>query len=312
LKGRYQFIKFTAESAAKSKEHYEQALAIDPNYALAWSGLADLYQVMGNNGFMPTKPAYKLCKQAAIRALEIDEMLPDAHAMMGILCVGEFDWKRAEREFHRALELDPKSWDVQTTYSIYFLLPLGRLDEAIAASLKAMEQDPLSPLMHSNLGTIYHMARQSDRAIEQYQTALVLDPNHWLTHWRLGSAYIDLGKFEEAIKILEKFDHFQERSSYTNALGLLGYAYARASRIGDAKKLLSELEELATRSYVMPTAFARIYLGLGNIDRAFDYIDKAADGIDALIISLPVAPVFDPLRSHPRYKALLCKMNLES
>jgi eukaryotic-like serine/threonine-protein kinase len=309
LKGRYYFIKFTAESSVKSKGYYEQAIALDPNYALAWSGLADLYQIMGNVGFMPPKSAYEQCKQAANRALELDATLPEAHAMIGVLRTEEFDWKGAESKFLEALEIDPKSWDVLTMYSIYFLLPLRRFDEAIAASRKAMELDPLSPLTHTNLGIIYLMAGQLDRAVEQHRHALLLDPHYWMANLRLGWTYISMGKFEEAIQALETAAQLVVQGAY--ALGLLGLAYARAGRIYEAQKLLKELAEQEKKTYVLPSAFARIYLGLGEIDKGFDWLEKAVQERDVLIYTYLITSIFDPLRSHPRYHALLRTMNLE-
>ena len=282
---------------------------MDPNYALAWSGLADLYQIMGNVGFMPPKSAYAQCKQSALRALELDETLPEAHAMTGVLQTEEFDWKGAERKFLEALEIDPKSWDVLTMYSIYFLLPLRRFDEAIAVSRKALELDPLSPLTHTNLGIIYLMAGQLDRAVEQQHHALLLDPHYWMANLRLGWTYLSMGKYEDAIQALETAAQLVVQGAY--ALGLLGLAYARAGRIYEAQKLLKDLEEQGKRTYVLPSAIARIYLGLGEIDKGFDWLEKAIHERDVLIYTYQIASIFDPLRSHPRYQALLRKMNLE-
>jgi serine/threonine protein kinase/Flp pilus assembly protein TadD len=308
LKGRYHFIKFTPESAAKGIECHQQAIAMDPKYALPWTGLAAIYQIMGNVGFMPPKSAYSRCHEAAVRALELDETLAEAHSMIGVLRVGEYDWQGAEREFRRALELDPMSWDVLTTYSIYFLLALRRYDEAIAVSRKALEIDPLSPLTHTNLGSIYAMVGQWDRAVEQHRHALLLDPQYWMAYLRLGLTYLYMGKLEETIQALETAAQLAGRIPYV--LGTLGFAYARAGRLLEAQDLLKELEELSGRAYVPPGAFARIHIGLGEFEKGIDWLDKAVDERDSLIYTY-FGPMFDSLRPHPRYKALLRKMNLE-
>jgi serine/threonine-protein kinase len=310
LKGRYFFAKFTAESSSKSRECFEQAIALDPDYALAWSGLADLYQVLGNIGLIPPKEAYAQCRQAVTKALELDERLPEARGEMGVLRAEEFDWKEAEREFKLALEIGSTSWDVLTKYSLYFLLPLGRLEEALDVSRKALELDPFAPITHRNLAAAYLIAGEYRQAIDQLKHALLLDPHYWSAHSFLGSAYTRIEKYDEAIKASETAAQLTGRHPY--ALGYLGYAYAISGRANQAYGILEELEELDRKSYVMPSAFARIYLGLGQIDKYFDWLEKAVNEFDAVnFLIAHNVPTLDPLRSHPRYKALLRKMNLE-
>jgi serine/threonine-protein kinase len=309
LKARYQLLKMTSEGFAKSKEYYEQAIAVDPNYALAWYGLAAFYHLLGFFGHMRPKAANAQSNQAALKALELDDMLAEAHAMMGVLRVTEFDWKGAEREFRRALELDPKSEDVWWNYDWYYLVPMRRLDEAVAASRRALELDPLSPFLQWRLAYRYQLTQQWDRAIEQCRNALELDPNYYLGHLTLGVCYVHAGKLEEAIGLLETCAQLTGRSPIS--LGILGWAYARSGQIGQAQKLLEELQDLAQKAYVSPWSFELIYAGLGEIDRFFDWCEKAVDERDPMILHLHVEPEYDPLRSHPRYTALLRKMNLE-
>jgi len=165
LRARYQLYRFTPEGLAKSKEYYEQAIVLDPDYALAWQGLAGFYNLLGTLGIMPPKAANAQVDQATRKALQLDDLLAEGHAMMGALRASEFDWKGAELEFSRALELDPKSEDVMIWYDFYYLDPMRRLDEAIAAYLKAVEMDPLSPILQSRLGYNYLLKREWDRAI---------------------------------------------------------------------------------------------------------------------------------------------------
>jgi serine/threonine protein kinase/Tfp pilus assembly protein PilF len=309
LKARYYGNKWTPEGLAKCKDLYEQAIAVDPNYAMAWAGIASFYLNMGVHGYMQPKPAYAQASQAILRALELDKTLPEIGAMLGTLRAIEHDWKGAEREFHRALELDPQSVSGLMLYDYCYLVPMGRLDEAIAGMLKALERDPLSPLWQFRLGFWYLFARQWDRAMEQFRNALELDPHYMAAHAVLGILYACTGRTEEAIRAEEQVVQLTGRSPF--ALGVLGRLYAEAGRAGEARKLLDELQELDQKVYVPPSSFASIYYGLGEIDRAFDWLDKAVDERDAWIIHLHVNPYNDSLRSYPRYQTLLRKMNLQ-
>ncbi|MGA2587596.1 MAG: protein kinase [Candidatus Aminicenantales bacterium] len=308
LKARYQLLRFTPEGLAKSKEYYEQAIALDPNYALAWHGLAGFYNILGMSGLMPPKAVNAQADQATRKALQLDDQLAEPHAMMGVLRASEFDWKAAEREFSRALELDPKSEDVLIWYDHYYLGPMKRLDEAVAAYLRALEMDPLSPSLQVKLGYNYCLKREWNRAIKQCRNALELDPQCW-AYILLGSCYFQIGKHDDAIRAIETLAQVTGRSSF--ALGNLGWAYARTGRTGEALKLLEELQERAQKQYVPSWSFAAIYVGLGEMDKAFDWFEKAVDEHEPLMLHIHVHPNYDPLRTHPRYKALLRKMNLE-
>ena len=309
LKGRHHLYKFTAEGLAKSKEYYERAIAVDPNYALAWYGLAYFYNLLGFFGHMTPKAANAQSSQATLRALELDNMLAEAHAMMGRLRTYEFDWKGAEREFRRALDLDPESEAASEYYDYDYLVPMKRLDEAIATSRKALERDPLAPFLQWRLGLRFYYARQWDRAIEQFRNVLELDSLYWAAHCFLGLTFVQTGKLDEAIRAFETAAQLLGGSPL--ALALLGSARAMAGRISEARKLLEELRDLAPKAYVSPFSFAWIHLALGEIDTGFDWLEKAIDERDGLILHLHVDPGYDPLRSNPRYPALLRKMNLE-
>jgi serine/threonine protein kinase/Tfp pilus assembly protein PilF len=309
LKARYHSLKFTPDSLVKGKEFCEQAIAVDPNYALAWFGLADFYNILSYFGFMHPKEASAQCRQAVLKALELDEMLPQAHAMMGVLFAEEYDWKSAEREFSRALEIAPASSDVLYLYAYFYLVPMRRLDEAIAVSKKTLERDPLSPLLQYYLGQWHYYARQWDLAFKQFHYALELDPHHWLSHSKLGFTYLLTGKPDEAIRACETAAQLMGRNTY--ALGMLGFVYAKVGQIEKARKLLDELHELVARTYVTPANISFIYFGMGEIDKCFDWLEKALEERVGYINHIDVEPLNDPLRSHPRYQALLRKMNLE-
>jgi eukaryotic-like serine/threonine-protein kinase len=308
LKGRYHLFKSTPEGLAKSKEHYEQAIAADPNYALAWHGLAGFYNLLGMFGQVPPKAANAQAEHATQKALQLDDQLAEAHAMMGALRASDFDWNAAEREFNRALALDRKSGDVLRWYEHYYLGPMKRLDDSVAAYLTAVEMDPLSPSLQAQLGYSYCLKREWNRAIEQCRTALELDSQCW-AHMLLGTCYFHTGRLDDAIRAAETSAQVMGRSSF--ALGNLGCVYASTGRAAEALKLLGELQERAQRTYVPSWSFAVIYGGLGEMDRAFDWFEKAVEEHEPLMHQFNVHPNYDPLRTYPRYKALLRKMNLE-
>ncbi len=310
LKGNYYLSKYTPEGISKGKEYFEQAIALDPSYVLAWYGLAWFYYVMGFLGYMPPKPAMAQSSQAALKALELDEMLPEAHAMLAVFCASEFDWKGAEQEFLRALELGPMSEDVRYYYAMFYLVPTRRLNEGIAAMQKAVELDPLSAKQQWFLGYCHHASRQWDLAIDHCQRAVELDPNYYLAHQYLGFTYLQTGKFNEAIAACEAAAKAVGQSQW--ALAIPSVAYAKAGKIDQAQRLLKELHDLSQQSFVSPSAFAWIYCSLGQIDKSLEWFEKAIDQHDSLILPSHVIPLYDPLRSHSAFQELLMKMNLES
>jgi serine/threonine protein kinase/Tfp pilus assembly protein PilF len=310
LKGRYQALKMTDESLARCRDYFEQALAIDPNYALGWNGQAYYYAIMGGIGRMPLKEAIENRLQATRKALAIDEALPEAHAMMALRFAETYAWKEAEREFRRALELAPESTEALRNNALYYLLPMHRLDEAITMMKEALKMDPLLPVQQLALGTAYSYMRQWDQAIGQIQSALELDPYSYLAHTSLGFVHIQLGKLEEGMHTCEKAA--QLAGGHPMALGYLGWANARAGRVAEAQNLLEELEQLSHGTYAVALPIGKIYLGLGEIDKAIDWFEKAIEDCEAGTTHIHISPLYDPLRSHPRYHALLRKMNLEA
>jgi eukaryotic-like serine/threonine-protein kinase len=308
LKARYHFYKFTSEGFDKAKEYYEQAIAADPSCAQAWSGLAVFYWFLGFTGAIPPRPANALCSQAAVKALELDETLPEAHSVAGMLRAIAYDWKGAEQQFRRALELGPEVSEVLWQYSNWYLLPMRRLDEAVTMSQKAVEYDPLSPFLHFNLGIRYFMTRQYDQAIQQYQNALELDPNYAPALYQLAVAYLQNGKLDKANQIIGV--HPKTLGSpviQANRVLLC----ARTGQTGEVESFLRQLQETPQGMYVSAIAFAIAYFALGQIEKCFDWLDKAVEEHEPIILQMAFNPLYDPLRSHPRYRALLRKMNLE-
>jgi tetratricopeptide (TPR) repeat protein len=264
---------------------------------------------LGCRGFTPPKTANTQSSQAALKALAVDEKLSEAHSMMAVLRVSDFDWQGAEREFRRALELDPRSEEAWQNYSRYYLVPMQRLEEAVAVSRKAAELDPLSAQLQYELGHRYWMMRQYDRAIDQFRAVLELDPQFTWAHMLLSCTYAQTGRFDEAVQAGEKGIQFGGRSALL--LAIMGCTYAMAGRIKEAQGLLAELKGLDQKTYVPPISFAYLYLSLGELDQGFDWLEKAVEERDSLIFHIHIHPLFgDSLRSHPRYHSLMRKMNL--
>jgi len=308
LKGRYYLFKIRPDSLAKSKEYFEKAISIDPDYASPWHGLAAMYSTLGRFGITPPRTANEQSRRAILKALELDNTLPGAHAHLAGLLACEFDWTGSEREFLRAQELGPGILEVWILYSIYLLIPMQRLEEALAAMRKAQEIDPLSPNVHANLGSIYIFMGQYDRGIELCRNALELDPNYFLANFYLSYAHIMKGKPDEAIRIFETMTHMLGRISFIQ--GFLGYAYAMAGQTNKAFQILEELHTVARTEYVPAPSFAWIYMGFGEIDKAYDWFDKGVEERNSLLLYINIFHNIEHFRSHPRYKALLRKMNL--
>ncbi len=309
LKGRHHFYKATLESLAKSKECYDQAIALDPNYALVWYGLAKFYWNMGFWGRMPLKTAREQSNQAVLRALNLNGMLPEAHSMLGVLQALEYNWRGAEREFRASLELDPKSEDVWINYTWHYLMPMGRLDEAIAAVQEMLERDPLSLIAQTLLAFHHYLLRKWDDAIKHWRNALDLDPQYHSSHVWLGLTYIQKGMINEAIQACEIALSIWRDMNL--AVGVIGFTLARAGRKVQARELLKELQDRFQNEYVLPSSFALIYFGLEEMDKGFDWLERAVDDHDDWTAFIIADTTFDPVRSHPRYRALLRKMNLE-
>ena len=309
LRGRHHWNKRTEEAVKKGLADFQQAIEKDPSYALAYAGLADAYNMLGRYGVMPARQAFTKAKAAAMKALELNENLAEAHGSLAfVLHRYEWDWAGAEREFKRAVACNPDYGNVRTWYGL-LLIHLGRHDEALRELKQAQECDPLSPIIALNVAHCSYYARQYDRAIEGYRAILEeLDPQFGLAHYWLGSAYVLQGKCGDAIHELEKAAELLRRSA--NALAALGHAYGVCRRTQDAQARLAELNELAGRKYVPAFEFAYVLIGLGDRDGAFGWLDRAYEEHSELLIWLGVDPKMDDLRSDPRFTRLLRMIGL--
>src|SRR5437870_5776691 len=306
LLGRYEFGKYSEAGWTSSMRYYEQALKLDPNYALAYCGHADTYAYMGGV-VVPSKEAVFKEKEFAQKALELDPELPEAHLSFACALAGAFDWRNAQIEFDRAIELNPNlAW----AYEIYawFLGGLGRLDEAIAKDKKAIELDPLNSFFQSALAYFLYHARRYDDAIVQIKNTLEMDPTSTIARHLLGCCLLWKGDTAGAIAEFQRSKIVVTGAWYQ---GLLGYAYAISGDRPKAEQMLGELEEMARHQYVNSSAFAAIYLGLGEKEKALDWLDKAYENRESACWLLKVDPIYDSLRNEPRFQALLKKVGLD-
>ena len=307
LKGRFLWERRTPEALKKSIEYFQQALEKDPGYATAYAGLADSYDVLASNGILLPKEVYPRARAAALKALELDNTLADPHAALGMV-IYDYDWDypAAEREFQRALELNPHCANAHHWYG-FLLLTMGRLDEAMAAIKRARQLDPLAPRINANVGLFLYLTRHYDEAIEEISKAMELDPDHARTYDYLEWAYLQKGMYREAVQAAQKVASLRGESP--EWVSGLGRAYERGG-IRAAKRLeLERSEAPSSRGYPRGEDFARLYAFLGEKERAFEWLEKGSREHTLLPVYLRLDPQLDVLRSDPRFQDLLRRMN---
>ena len=303
LKGNFYRTKYTEDGFKKGLEYYQKAIAIDPNYALAYYGIAEAYD-FANDWWLPPREAMPKAKAAALKALELDETLAETHFLLGkIVFWYDWDWSAAERAWKRAHELDPA---YPLNYPVY-LYALGRFDEAIETQASLLSRQPLDLNMNMDLAGILLGAGQIDRSIEQTRRALEIDPDFWWAYQNLGLAYERKKQYVEAIAALEKACSV-DASPWS--LGYLAAVYGIAGKDADARRVLGELKELSKRRYVSSYNIAVAYAGLNDKDNAFEWLDRAYEERSLGMTLLKVETVLENLREDARFKALLKRMNL--
>jgi len=306
LKGRYFWNKRTGDGLREAIKYFGQAIEMDSNYGLAYAGIADCYVLLGNDGELPGDEGYSRAKAAAIRALEIDDRLAEAHTSLAFALAGYHqNSPDAEPEFKRSLELNPNYATGHHWYGLY-LYGVGRPEEALSEMKRAKDLDPLSLVINAELGWAFVWVGQYDQAIEQLQKTLEMDGNFIRTHQVLGLVYLRRGQYEQAIA---EYERARQLNGDTNTLVHLGYAYAVAGRRSEAQKTLGQLIELEKLGRVLPSEIAMVYMGLGNIDRAFAWLEKSYATHENLSF-IKVNSEFERLRSDPRYAALLERAGL--
>ncbi len=309
LKGRYYWNKRTQEDLKTGIDFFKQAIEKDPNFALAHAGLADSYYLLAGTAFAAFSPQEALprAKAAALKALEIDGGLAEGHASLASILTAEWKWKEAEKSYKRSIKRNPRYATVRQWYAFY-LTAMGRMEEALAEAKCAHELDPLSVIINRDLGLVYYYARQPDQAIAQYRKTLELDPNFALLHQAMGRAFLLKGMHAEALAAMQKAVSLGGESVAMSAA--LAHAYAVTGEPDRARKILSELLERSRRTYVSPISIAVIYAGLKDNESAFAWLEKGYDEHNIGLFTLKVHPVFDGLRSDPRFQDLLRRMRL--
>jgi serine/threonine protein kinase/Flp pilus assembly protein TadD len=310
LKGRYHWNKRTEEGLKKGIEHFKQAIEKDPGYALAYAGLADSYFILAYYSWLPPKEAYPKARAAAMKALELDDLLAEGRAALASVKRDfEWDWVEAEKQFRQAFKLTPSyAYAHQWCANLFNLL--GRREEALTEMKKALELDPLSLIINADLGRTYYWARQYDQSLEQFRKTLDLDPNFALAHLWLGQVYEQRRMYETAISEFQKGISLSGGGS-TYALARLGHAYAVAGRRVEAQMVLNQLNDLSKQKYVSPYDIAVIYAGMGEKNQAFAWLERAYDERSVWMTHLKVDPSLDPLRSDLRFTELLKKIRLQ-
>ena len=305
LKGRYFLMKFTKEDLEKGRGYFSQAIALDPNYALAYDGLSAYYEY-NEDMYLPPLEVMPKAKEAAMRALELDDSLAEAHMdLANYYFLFDWDWAAAEREYRRALELNPNYAQTHEFYS-WFLVMVGREQEGIAEAKRAAELDPLSLEINAALGYSLYLAHRYDEAIAQLRKTVDLDPNYWVALEYLAGALEQKGESSEA---LQDFHKAVLAGNTSEASGYLGRAYALSGNPDDARKVLQDLVEQYKRKQIGSYMIATVYAALGEKDQAFTWLEKAYEDRTEYLPGLKVAPEMDPLRSDPRFKDLLRRMN---
>jgi TolB-like protein/Tfp pilus assembly protein PilF len=310
LEGRYFWNRRTADGFAKAITLFQKSIEIDPTYAPPYAGLADCYELLGSAPYsiLPPQEAFPKSEEAARKALQLDESLAEAHVSLGYSqLVYERNVPGAKKEFLRALELRP---DYATGHQFYgyYLTAVGNLDEAIVERQKAVELDPLSPLLASALGEAYYQARQFDRTIVQNTKALELDPAYAIGLVNIGRAYQQKGMHQQAQEAFSKILALSPDNPAT--LALLGHDYASSGDKAKAKQVIAKLEEIGKNRYVPSLYIAMVYTGLGDRQNAFAWLDKAYAERCEYLVYLPTEPMADPLRGDPRFSDLLKRIGL--
>ena len=310
LKGRYLWNKRTAEGLDRSIQCFSRAIEIDAHYALAYAGLADSYTFLGDVGLTALQPkdAFSRGRQAAMKALEIDGSLAEAHTSLAHIHMHCYEWAEARNEFGRALELSPNYAYAHQLYALYLAFN-GRMPEANAEIRRALKLDPLSLPINMDLGVIHYLAREYDQAIDQYRQTLDLDRNFDRAHFWLAAAYEQKQMYDDAIA--EYTTAIELSGGSLEARASLAHSYARAGRRDRALRILEELSEQSPRRYVSPYDLAIINLGLGEREKAIVWLEQACDEHAGWMVYLTLDPRLDSVRPDPRFKEFLRRVGFE-
>jgi serine/threonine-protein kinase len=308
LRGRFEWNKRTPEAISEAVHYFEQAIAADPGYALAYTGLADAYALQLDYRSVAVAEGFERAKHYARKALELDDTVAEAHASLAwVQFIYDWDWKGAERSFRRAIDLNPRYATAHQWYA-FLLASQGKCEEGLVEAHTALELDPSSVSMRRTLGWLYYYARRYDQAKDQLSRAIDMNPTAEESYRVLGFVLAEQGNLAEAERVLREATALPGTATYATAA--LALVLARMGRRTEAEALLAELTALAAQGYVSPAAFAIAYLGLGNVDTAIDWAERTYAERRGWVVYLRVDPLFDGLQDNPRFEALVRKMGL--
>jgi serine/threonine protein kinase/tetratricopeptide (TPR) repeat protein len=306
LRGRFFFSKYTRSGFIKSREYFQQAIELDPNYALAYSGLADSYELREYTN-EPANEVVPQARRAALKALALDDQLAEAHVSLGLVSMGEWDWSTTEKEYKRAIELSPNYSRAHHNYGVY-LAAMGRFEAALDEYKVAQRLDPANPVTAGNIGINSCLLGQYERGVAALKDALALDPNFVPAYANLASCYLRQKMYPEAIAALREVP--ASNAHNPRILGALGYAHAVSGNRDDALGIVEELKIAAETNDDAPIRLAWVFIGLDDKEHAFEWLEKAYQRRAVLIRNLKTDFVFDPLRGDPRFKDLLRRVGL--
>jgi TolB-like protein/Tfp pilus assembly protein PilF len=310
LKGRQHWNKRSEDAVHRAIQYFQLALDADPGFSLAYVGLADSWSVLQTWGFAPTSEVAPKMKHAVLKALKIDSTSAEAHATYALeLALFEWKWEEAELEFKRAIELNPNYGTAHHWYSFSVLRLTRRLDEELKEAHKALELDPLAPVMSMNLGQTFYIREEYDKAIEYFEKALAIDPNFLMAHLQAASCYFESARYQKGVELIETYlPRISTEPPRTN-LGL-ALAYGMAGRTAEARRLISEVEQVPDKEKIPPMEFAEAYSAVGETDKMFEHFDKAALQKDITVPHALVDPMYKRYRSDPRFIALKTKVGI--
>ncbi len=308
LKGRYHWNKRSPEGLQKAVEHFRRALAKDPGYSLAYAGLADTYAYLSFFSLVAPREAMPKARTAAVKGLEIDKDLAEAHVSLGYVSFTyDGDWAAAGKHFDQAIGLNP-AYSRGHTFYAFFLSSLGQSEEALEVATRALDLDPASPAVSHSLAVQLYLARRFDRAIEQAHDTLEMDANFAISYAVLGEGYLSQEMYREGLPALEKYCALSRNCP--TSLALLGYSYARLGERKKALQMINQLNATSKQSFVPALFVALVYAGLGNKDQAFSWLERAYEERFYRLAYLKVEALWDPLRSDSRFADLLRRVGI--
>jgi serine/threonine-protein kinase len=304
LLGKYHRDKYEFPEAM---QYFQQAIALDPQYAQAHLALAEMYGGNTFFGYMSPRQGYAKIKDEIARVLEIDDKLAEVQSLIAEMnFYFDWEWESAEEAFQRAISLIPSEANTHKLYA-WFNMAMGRVEKAQGAIRRGLELEPLAPDMYLTASNVFYMAGLHEQAIARCQEALELSPNHSLALSQIGWSYLQMGLLDEAISVMER--SVNSSPALVQNLWMLGHAYAVAGKSTEAREVLRELHDRAEEQYVPPFGFALVHVGLGEKDEAMDWLEKAYEDRNGWMVSLNVNALLDPLRDEARFQGLLERMN---